>query len=105
MNLSLKRLLACPDAQALATELICTCTRYGSIRYLKILMARQGGQLQALCFWQMGDARAERQVMALLHVQRLANYLVLVVAMQPPRGDLRLKDSLPDQPQEGALWI
>lgn len=47
MNLMLKRLRACPVAQALATELVHTCARYGPIRYLKVLMATHRGRLQA----------------------------------------------------------
>ena len=104
MNLMLKRLRACPDAQALATELVHTCTRYGPIRYLKVLMAIHRGRLQALCFWQMGTAAAEQQVMDALSARRVANYLVLVVAMQQP-WDGEPPAAPPSSPSwEHALW-
>lgn len=83
MNLTQRRLKACPNAQALATELVGACNRFGAIQYLKVLVASYHGQLQALCFWKMADGAAEQQVMAMLHVHRVSDYLVLVVAMPP----------------------
>jgi hypothetical protein len=94
MNLTLTRLRACPNAQTLATELVGTCTRYGAIRYLKVLMATHRGQLQALCFWQMGDACAEQRVMDVLPVHRVADYLVLVIAIRRPQTTLTTEQPL-----------
>ncbi len=94
MNLTLKRLRACPDAQSLATELVGTCTRYGAIRYLKVLMATHRGRLQALCFWQMGDATAEQRVMDALPVHRVADYLVLVVALHQAHATATVEHAL-----------
>jgi len=84
VNQTLFRLRKCVDTQALVNELVGACGRYGAIRYLKVLVGSCQGQLQALCFWQMRDADAERQLMDLLQVPRVADYLVLVVPMPQP---------------------
>ncbi|GAB4087717.1 hypothetical protein [Hydrogenophaga soli] len=105
MNLSQKRLQACTDVQSLTTELVATCKPYGAIRYLKVLMASRRGRPQALCFWQMADAEAEQQLMALLHAHRVASYLVLVVALPRPWGEPPRAGRRPAQNREHVLWM
>lgn len=105
MNLSQKRLRACTDVQSLTTELVATCTPYGVIRYLKVLIASRRGRPQALCFWQMGDAQAEQQLMALLHAHRVGSYLVLVVALPRPWGQPTQGMQASARTREHVLWM
>ena len=82
INNSLDRLKNCPDITSLKLELCSLCCRFGSIARLDILMARQAGKRQALCFLRMDSTAQEQKVMSELGVGRFGGDIVVVVDLQ-----------------------
>lgn len=82
INNSLDRLKNCPDIKSLKLELCSLCSRFGSVARLDVLMARQAGKRQALCFLRMDSPEQEQQVMSELGVGRFGGDLVVVIDLQ-----------------------
>jgi hypothetical protein len=82
INNSLDRLKNCPDIKSLKLELASLCSRFGSIARLDILMARQAGKRQALCFLRMESDAQEQKVMRELGVGRFGGDIVVVIDLQ-----------------------
>lgn len=82
INNSLDRLKNCPDIKSLKLELCSLCSCFGSIARLDVLMARQAGKRQALCFLRMDSAAQEQKVMSELGVGRFGGDIVVVVDLQ-----------------------
>ena len=82
VNNSLDKLKNCPDITSLKLELCSLCSRFGSIARLDILMARQAGKRQALCFLRMDSDAQEQKVMSELGVGRFGGDIVVVVDLQ-----------------------
>ena len=87
MSQASEHLKNCTDVGDLKRELRSLCARFGSIMRLDVLMARQGGKRQALCFWRMESAQREEEVMSEFGVGRFGGDLVVIV-------DLKAREAL-----------
>ena len=82
MYSELDQLKNCTDPSDLKSALFLLCARFGTVKRLDILMASQSGQRQALCFFRLGSADQEQQLMNQLGVGRFGGELVVVVDLQ-----------------------
>lgn len=80
------------DLVGIKSALYAICSEFGIVSRLDVVLARQGGSRQALCFLRMENTEHEQQIMRVLEVARFAGDLVVVVDLPPessaPRIDL-----------------
>ena len=81
MNTALEQLDDCADLGELRSQLHVLCSRFGSILRLDILLAKQGGKNQALCFFRLASSEQEQQLMCELGVGRFGGDLVVIVEL------------------------
>lgn len=70
---------ASDDLVSIKSALHIICSEFGIVSRLDVMLARQGGRRQALCFLRMEDAEHEQQIMRFLDIARFAGDLVVVV--------------------------
>lgn len=69
----------CDSVGDLKHRLRAACARFGSVMRLDVLMARQTGRRQAICFWRMESSEHEEAVISEFGVGRFGGDLVMVV--------------------------
>ena len=83
MNQASEHLKNCATVGDLKRELRSLCERFGAIIRLDVLLARQIGNRQALCFWRMESPESEEELMSEFGVGRFGGDLVMIVDLHP----------------------
>ena len=81
MSKELEQLSGCADLGELRSALHVLCSSFGSILRLDILLARQCGKHQALCFFRLASGEQEQHLMWALGVGRFGGDLVVIVEL------------------------
>lgn len=84
MQQELQQLKNFADIGTLRPALYSLCSRFGAIKRLDILAARQSGRRQALCFLRMDSLEQESHLMSELGVGRFGGDLVVIVDLYTP---------------------
>ncbi len=79
MKAAYERLGTSDDLVSIKSALHMICSEFGAVSRLDVLLARQGGKRQALCFLRMDSTEHEHQIMRFLEIARFAGELVVVV--------------------------